>query len=522
MGTALPRASSMCRLVATAAMVAGLVSVSPANAQAVALSPCEPSDHGYPTVTSLAFEPARVDVRREGATVRVVATATDVGGPGPATGVESIWMDVVGLSVGGPFLTLRPATDGTFTGTFRVPRGVAGGNWSAMSLIVTDKASNERRYEEAARDFPQASVEIRSVADRARPRIESFTLSRSTADTRNGPVRVRLRATLTDDVGLPSRFAVHGDAESSSDAVTTLPRDSKSYWLRRVSGGPRHGVWAATVVMKRWDRPGPWFFGLDVVDRSGRWTALDRSDVPMPPFRLVAAKDRDEPRAADLSSSSTLLDVRSGASSVTVSVRLRDRTSGIGAAGVSSASSALSPTEPMIGSRLRLVSGDRHDGVWRGTVQVPRCGTPPGNLRLRLRAIDRAGHDLAQPAGITVQVVNSDTVDPRAALQVPVENGVLKVSFDEPVTGLSSSTAVVSGTSEEDDPFVIRGSWACKDIAGQSTDCASGAVLTATFTVEAGQPDPEYGYRVELNPEGTLGLTDLAGNAPRSAVAVPS
>ena len=522
MGTALPRASSMTVLAVTAAVVAGLVSAPPANAQAVALSPCEPSDHGYPTVTSLAFEPARVDVRREGATVRVVATASDVGGPGPASGVESITMDVVGLSSGGPFLTLRPAPDGSFTGTFRVPRGVAGGTWSAMSLIVTDKASNERRYEEAERDFPQASVAVRSVPDRARPRIESFTLSRSAADTRSGPVRIRLRARLTDDVGIPARFAVHGDAASSSDVVTSLPRDSKSYWLRRVSGGPKRGVWAGTVVMKRWDRPGPWFFGLDVVDRSGRWTALDRSDVPMPPFRLVAAKDRDEPRAAGLSSSSTVLDVRSGDSSFTVSVRLRDRTSGVGAAGVFAASSALSLPEFTIGTRLRLLSGDRHDGVWRGTVQVPRCGTPPGNLRLRLRAIDRVGHELAQPAAVTVQVVNSDTVDPRAALQVPVEKGVLKVTFDEAVTGLTNASAVVRGNPDEVEPFVVRGTWACKDSAGQSTDCASGAVLTATFTVEAGQPEPEFGYRVELNPEGTLGLTDLAGNAPRSAVAVPS
>jgi len=500
---------------AAVAVFASLAPAAPAAASAVPLSPCEPSDHGYPVVSAVVFEPRVVDVRRSDAEVRVVVTTTDVGGPGPATGVASITAAFWGPGNGGPPITLEPTGDGTWVGVLHVPRGVAGGLWTIGRLFLRDVAGNERLYEDATRRFPSATVEVRSVKDKERPRIESFTLSRSSADTRSGPVRVGLRTTLSDDVGIPARFAVYGEAESSSDAVTSLDRDLKSYRLTRVSGGPRQGVWAGSVVMKRWDRPGPWFFGLNVVDRSGRWTSLDRSGLDMPPFRLTASKDDDDPRATGLTGSVSDVDVRGGDSSFTVSVRLRDATSGIARAGLTSA-------DLTVAAGLRLVSGDRHDGVWRGTVKVPRCGTPAGSLRLRLRAFDRVGRSLAQRAAVTAQVLNGDTVDPHAVLQVPVDNGNLEVAFDEPVTGLTSSSAVVRGTPEEGAPYDITGTWTCKDSGGRATDCAGGAVLTATFTVAPGQPEPAYGYSVLLNPETTLGLTDLAGNAPRAATAVTS
>jgi hypothetical protein len=51
--------------------------------------------------------------------------------------------------------------------------------------------------------------------------------------------------------------------------------------------------------------------------------------------------------------------------------------------------------------------------------------------------------------------------------------------------------------------------WTCADVFGSPTSCASGTVRRAAFTPAA----PTTGQLfVLLNPEHTLGVTDLAGN----------
>jgi hypothetical protein len=57
----------------------------------------------------------------------------------------------------------------------------------------------------------------------------------------------------------------------------------------------------------------------------------------------------------------------------------------------------------------------------------------------------------------------------------------------------------------------VPGSWTCRDVRDAVTSCATGRVRTAAFTPTT-PFTPLSDYQVELNPEHTLGLVDMAGN----------
>ena len=83
---------------------------------AVALWTCTNADHGNPDLTSLTLSPKVLDVRKHAQTLRIVATVTDDGGPGPASGIAQLLVQSLGVE-------LHPAANGTWVGVWRVRPG---------------------------------------------------------------------------------------------------------------------------------------------------------------------------------------------------------------------------------------------------------------------------------------------------------------------------------------------------------------------------------------------------------------
>ncbi len=87
--------------------------------------------------------------------------------------------------------------------------------------------------------------------------------------------------------------------------------------------------------------------------------------------------------------------------------------------------------------------------------------------------------------------------------------GVTSVCFTEDVTGIDNETAVVHPR-RQTAATPIGGTWQCADASGAAADCQSGHVRAARFTPTTPVPVP---LAVALNPEHTLGITDLGGNS---------
>ena len=89
------------------------------------------------------------------------------------------------------------------------------------------------------------------------------------------------------------------------------------------------------------------------------------------------------------------------------------------------------------------------------------------------------------------------------------------MTFSETVNGITSTSIVVHRLVGNGDVFtsteVTPGTWACRNGSAAVVNCETGRVRTARFTPThplAASSD----YSVVLNPEFSLGVTDLAGN----------
>jgi hypothetical protein len=277
--------------------------------------------------------------------------------------------------------------------------------------------------------------------------------------------------------------------------------------------------------VRRWVGNGTWkAYGVLVEDRIGNYRVYLPRKLDSLGFRhtlsVTSRSDAGAPRIASFTLRPTPIDIRISSKAVTVSVHATDALSGIGKASVN--------LEPIPGDsallkiRLHRVSGTRRDGIWVGTATLSRCAPVLSLLRGNLVVIDRTGNRSHSTAKFAVQAVDhvapsADLPDPDAGVTVK-PGGPLVLPFYENVNGISTTSAVVREELADGSPGpVVQGSWICQTGTAAPTDCMTGTVRTARFTPTNGFTVAHW-YDVELNPEFTLGITDLAGNPFRRAV----
>jgi hypothetical protein len=489
--------------VAGLALPLGLLPGTPAYAVPVPLSPCVDPDNTRPVVTAVTLSSAAADTTAGADAVDVTVTTSDPGGPGPASGVASVGLQLAGAP--GTFATPRTVRmvdsgGGSWTAHVLLPRGLAPGDYRPQ-LSVVDAAGNFRFYGPGADAVPGEPVlRVDSVADRAAPRLASLRLSTRSLSTRRTGRSVVVRVHATDARAGTLRVNVVASADRRRVVSTRL---------RLVSGTAADGRWRGTLRIPRFIGKATWrIVSVGLADRVlnvRNLTAVDfdrrRTDRS---FRVRSRKDAARPTATRATVSVAAVDVTAGDQQVVVRVHARDDAGGVAALRLR----LLDPADVDGGfdTAMARVSGTARNGVWQATVTFGQCGTVAGTWTAQLKVTDGAGRSRQYLSGQpTLAVTARDNLVPQVVRTYVSGRPVL--SFSEDVTGIIATSAPVHDAAGNDVP----GAWSCTDGSGAVAACAAGSVRTATFT-----PAPTFAAMgqlfVVLNPDGSLDVTDLAGN----------
>lgn len=482
---------------------------------AAAAAGCFSTDNGSPVLTSLAIEPRAVDARAGAKVVSFTATAQDAGGPGAPSGIADATVYVGANDRGDWDQTADLAPDGTgaLVGTLTVlPQSPTGQRF--VSIAVRDQDGNSVRYSvDDLRDLG-LPAEFTTVTDpdAARPAVKSVRLSTGAVDTRRRSRGVTVTVRATDDKAV----ATVGVTVFGLRGPTRMTR------LQRVSGSPADGTWRGRLVVPRWAGSSTAQLGVNVMDAVGRseWFSPRRLARAGQPSRLVVVSqtDRSKPSVSLISVTPSSVDVTGAPQEVRVVARARDVGSGVRRVVVNFTGPEGPGAYAYVVGRLARISGTSRNGIWAGTVTLAPCVAPAGQWHASVSAKDVWRRGAAARSG-PLTVVNGDVRRPTAWV---LESwrirpaGPLSVMFDEDVMGVvAANTLVHLGDDRRGragaGPAAIPGSWACQDDASATVDCAAGPVRSAAFT-PAAPLSPATNHTLVLNPEGRLGLTDLAGN----------
>lgn len=492
---------------AVLALPLGALTAPPAYAAPVALSSCTNPDNGDPVVSAATVSTAALDTRSVAQTVDLTVTATDTGGPGAASGVASVtaqlWTTDLSVAPEDPVAMTR-ALDGRWHATLVVPRAVRPGTYQPH-LVVTDAAGNGVAYGGGTdRPLADTDVAVRSVRDTVAPRVVRLHLGRTKVDTRTEAKRVLATVRVVDAVAGVKRVLL----------VAGSGRRSASLFLHRVRGTDHDGVWRGRITVPRYLGDVTWHVQeLTVVDkvvnvRRYTYRLLGRLSSLLEADRVIVVRstgDSTAPSAAGTTVTPGTVDVRGGDQQVVVRVRASDVASPVTAV----AARLLDPehSDGVVDVDLHRVSGAPRDGWWEGTATVPHCGVA-GTWTTQVTVTDSADRSRQYFRGLPVlQVVAGDNAT-AAVVRTFDANGRLVLDFAEDVTGITPVSAPVRSLGDVGD---VVGTWTCTDVTGASVSCATGALRRATFA-----PHPTIAavgqLVVVLNPEHSLGVTDLAGN----------
>jgi hypothetical protein len=350
---------------------------------------------------------------------------------------------------------------------------------------------------------------LRVVAreDTRAPVATAVTLPPGPVDVRDSARRVR--------VVVDARDALSG----VRSVQVSLTRDDQRVFedhqaaLRLVAGSRHAGRWRGHLVLPRLS-PGGWRVAeATLVDRTGRSRSYRSNyDGPTPhpaglrSVRLLSVRDRVPPETTAVTASPSAVDLRSASGTVTIHSRIRDAGSGVASASAWIQRGSVFEYEVP----LRLVSGTRDDGMWRGSWTATTCQVQAGMRTVRVLARDRTGNrDVLGAAGPSLDVQNDDHTGPWVTASELTATSAA-ATFSEDVHGISPASALLRDPTADATTPAISGAWQCTSVIGVPVDCWAGPVRTARFVPDA--PFPSLYLRLVINPEHVLDVTDGFGN----------
>lgn len=515
-----PRLAAAVPMASGAMLVSLLFMMSPPTAAATPLNDCHSTDNGDPRLTSISLSPDTVDVSASPARVDITATAEDTGGPGPASGVRGVSVEM-GDPGGDNFREIRLARDassGPWTGAMTIPHGSPAGRLRISQAFVTDRTRQTQSYgpeDTSLSSVPGVhSVTVKTLTDPTRPKLTAFRFTPGSVNTTHRTRRLLVTAHAHDP-----QSGVTGVS-----AIFTGPRGGHATFadLRRVAGTT--DTYRGHAQIDRFVTSGRWrVAGIGVVNGAGRTAWISHRRLGKLGFKrslhVTSRPDQRAPTLRALHRSPAALDVRGSDQLLTVTARLKDVGAGIRWADATFDARGHTPT-----IALHRVAGTKHLGTWRGQVRVSRCHATAGSWRIVVSAMDRRGnyaffnarHLSRRGLPATVQVKAVAPASPphvRVARFFTSPDGRVQLVFSRAVSGIDPASAPVFQLSDEETPVgaPTAGAWTCRDRTAAITSCSSGRVRTAAF-----RPDSPFisdrEYFVELNPQHSLQITDLRGN----------
>lgn len=222
-------------------------------------------------------------------------------------------------------------------------------------------------------------------ADTEDPVLAGSQFSADTVNVTDTDRVVMVSAHLTDDLGVGDVELDLIDGDLEEGYFHQYPWQPQSNTAQQRSGTPRDGVWSLRVRIPRFASPGAYRIVAKVWPRRGREVTLSgdrtltvRSDRP----------DREPPVLVQMMRPAVGTTVRRS-ESLTARARVTDAL-----AGVELVMFCYRPVSGAITgycSWARLVSGDRHDGIWKA--RMPMEDMPLGDAEVDVSATDHTGLD---------------------------------------------------------------------------------------------------------------------------------
>jgi hypothetical protein len=249
---------------------------------------------------------------------------------------------------------------------------------------------------------------------------------------------------------------------------------------------------------------------LVVHDRAGNTKPYSGSRLDVLGERRFEVRSRTDAAAPELISvrvDPTAIDIRRERRTVTIRAWVKDSGSGVESVSTYLLNKSVS---------MHRVRGTAKKGLWVGRIRRGPCAdvgrTPPRRVLIDMH--DRAGNEDARTPRTSLEVLARDNTAPRIrdfSRQVQPA-GPVELEFSEAVNGISSAGVSIR-RSNWPEPLgpELAGTWTCRGNDGTVTSCAEGRVRRAAW--QPAEPlEPGAGYRVQVNPEGVLDVTDLSGN----------
>jgi len=490
------------------------------SAWASPLNDCAHSDNGDPVLTSVDLSPVTVDVTGGSARLTVTASAEDTGGPGPATGLRRFTVAVADPTDEYNVVRMSRTPSGDWVGSLTVRKWARAGTWDIAQVYMEDRLGQFAIYNRTGEEEKDLSlvagvhaISVTSVVDRTPPELKSFDLSRTSLDTsRHNFVKVSAR--IRDDqtgVAVAGAWLVSPRGGRTRDVLLHQVPGTAHEYRGRLSLGRwlPSGTWKVRGVVAA--NPGNRyaFFGYRALGRLGFSRDL----------QVISGRDPAAPTISLFRSPDTV-DVRVQDQRVAVTAQAHDLGSGVRKVTASFSGPHMEPVEV----DLRLVSGTRRDGVWRGSTTIATCTAATAVWGSDVYVMDLAGRTSFYWSGEPtaegwpgkLRVTGRPHVAPpraRVTQHVPPD-GRVAVTFDRAVNGISATSATVRRWSP-DSPAppgpVLAGRWTCRDVDAAITSCATGRVRWAGFKPATALQAGRW-HTVVLNPEHSLEVTDRGGN----------
>lgn len=346
-------------------------------------------DDTAPSLAGLEVLNPEINTENEDAWVRFTFRVTD---------------DLSGLRREPSFSVVRPGTDqwqmawvertsgdrmdGTYSAQILMPHYAAQGHWT-IRISFADRQGNETWLE--GKDLKKLGLpdgfDQVGLGDSADPVIHSISVDRSSVDTSTGPQPVTFTIRVTDDAsGIPI------EQFNAVDATLEFTDKNQQFMagnFTRISGTDTDGIYQGTVNLPQYIRKGTLTMRVQAIDRAGNGVGWTRDDLKNRGFPYQVTQtgqgDSEPPEVIEFSVTPDQVDTTDGPAVVTVHVRVTDNLSGVD----SVTASALPSFGSGFGEFLTRVSGDRLDGTYEGTIEIPD-GTATGPIRIRPAVNDAA------------------------------------------------------------------------------------------------------------------------------------
>lgn len=320
-----------------------LFTVVAAFAAAQTLSMAQSDDTTPPTLVTLSFSTASVNVSTAAQNLTVNATSTD-----NLSGVNYGYITFTspsGQTAGGTqsgFFARTSGTDlnGGYQVTVPFPQFVEPGVWTA-SVYLRDNAGNSITLQSAtlvSDGFPGTLTVVDSTPDTTPPTLLGASFSPPAINTSAGPQSITVSLQVADSQsGAVFSNSLPCVVNTYLSRVGTSATDSLELWgdnFTLVSGTAQNGVWQATLTMPRYSG-GNWELTSvclsDAVTNHVSLTSTQLAAMGINPVLTDSStpSDTTPPTLTGLSFAPTVVDTSSSSQNVTVTLSASDDISGV-------------------------------------------------------------------------------------------------------------------------------------------------------------------------------------------------